>query len=138
VFLALDHAEARAVRTYLGALPVYATSSIHAGDRGTLVAYDLADVTFVDMPWLLEPDHPAVMVYPRPEAGSAEMQRLYALGIDAWRIAQMLLAGTRDLRLDGVTGGLALGSGGVIDRTLRAGRYIDGRLTGPEAREPAR
>lgn len=140
VFLALDHADARTVRAYLGAMPAYATSSIHAGDRGTLAAFDLAGVTFVDMPWLLEPDHPAVMVYPRPEAGSAEMERLYALGIDAWRIAQLLLAGARDLRLDGVTGELVLGPGGIIERTLRAGRYIDGRarLTEPAAREPAR
>lgn len=140
IFLALDHEEARAARAYLGATPAYATSSVYAGERGPLAAFDLANVTFVDMPWLIEPDHPAVMGYPRPEPGSAEFERLYALGIDAWRIAQLLLAGERSLRLDGVTGELTLGPGGIIDRTLRAGRFVDGkaRLAEPGSREPAR
>jgi len=140
VFLALDHDDARIVRPYIGSIPAYATSGVNAGDRGALAAFDLTDVTFVDMPWLLEPDHPAVMMYPRPEPGPAEIERLYALGIDAWRIAQLLLAGSRDLKMDGVTGELTLGPGGIIERTLRAGRYIDGRarLTEPGAREPAR
>lgn len=140
VFLALDHDDARIVSPYLGTLPAYATSSVNAGDRGALAAIDLANVTFVDMPWLLEPDHPAVMGYPRPEPGPAEIERLYALGIDAWRITQLLLSGARDLKLDGVTGELSLGPGGVIDRILRTGRYIDGRarLAEPGAREPAR
>lgn len=139
-FLALDHSEARAARPYLGSMPAYATSSVHAGDRGALVAFDLSGVTFVDMPWLIEPDHPAVMGYPRMDAGTAEMERLYALGIDAWRIAQLLLTGARDLRLDGVTGELTLGPGGIIMRSLRTGRYIDGRarLVEPGSREPAR
>ena len=140
IFLALDHDEARAARADLGATPTYATSSVYAGERGPLAAFDLANVTFVDMPWLIEPDHPAVMGYPRPDPGSAEFERLYALGIDAWRIAQLLLAGERSLRLDGVTGELTLGPGGIIDRTLRAGRFIDGkaRLAEPGSREPAR
>jgi outer membrane PBP1 activator LpoA protein len=140
VFLALDHDEARAIRAYLGANATYATSSVYAGERGPLAAFDLANVTFVDMPWLIEPDHPAVMGYPRPEPGAAEFERLHALGIDAWRIAQLLLSGARSLKLDGVTGELTLGPGGIIDRTLRAGRFIDGkvRLAEPGAREPAR
>lgn len=140
VFLALDHDNARIVRAYLGATPAYATSSVNAGDRGALAAFDLANVTFVDMPWLLEPDHPAVMNYPRPESGSADIERLYALGIDAWRIAQLLLAGARELKLDGVTGELTLGPDGIIERSLRAGRYVDGRaqLAEPTTREPAR
>jgi outer membrane PBP1 activator LpoA protein len=140
VFLALDHEDARIVRAYLGTMPAYATSSVNAGDRGALAAFDLANITFVDMPWLLEPDHPAVMNYPRPEPGSADIERLYALGIDAWRIAQLLLAGARELKLDGVTGELKLGPEGIIERTLRAGRYVDGRtrLTEPTTREPSR
>lgn len=140
VFLALDHDTARTVRPYLGNIPGYATSGIHAGERGVLAAFDLSGVTFVDMPWMLEPDHPAVMLYPRRESGSAEFERLYALGIDAWRIAELLLGGARDLRLDGVSGELTLGPGGVIARALRAGRYSDGRarLLEPANRESAR
>lgn len=140
VFLALDPAEARAVRSYAGSLPAYATSGINGSDRGALAAFDLAGVTFVDMPWLLEPDHPAVMNYPRADAGSAELDRLYALGIDAWRVARLLAGGARELRLDGVTGDLALTANGSIERTLRAARFTDGkaRLIEAAAREPLR
>ena len=59
----------------------------------------------------------------------------HALGIDAWRIAQLLLAGARDIRLDGVTGQLSLGPDGRIQRELPAGRYVDGR---PRLAEPAK
>lgn len=140
-FLALDYAEARAARAFLGATPIYATSSVHMGDPGPLAGFDLAGVNFVDMPWLLDPRHAAVMIYPRPNPrGTADLERLYALGIDAWRVAQLLLAGARDIRLDGVTGQLSLGPDGHIERVLLAGRYIDGRpqLAESASREPAR
>lgn len=136
-FLALGYTAARTARPYLGTTPVYATSSVHAGDQGPLAGFDLAGVNFVDMPWLLEPNHAAVMVYARPKPGTMDLERFYALGIDAWRIAQLLLAGVRDIRLDGVTGQLTLGADGNIERKLVSGRYSEGR---PQAasREPAR
>lgn len=140
-FLALGYSEARTVRPYLGSTPVYATSSIYAGDQGPLAGFDLAGVHFVDMPWLLEPNHAAVMAYARPKPpGSIELERLYALGIDAWRIAQLLLAGVRDIRIDGVTGQLTLGADGHIERELAVGRYSEGRVQAadPVSREPAR
>ncbi|MDH4292581.1 MAG: penicillin-binding protein activator [Betaproteobacteria bacterium] len=140
-FLALSYADARTARAYLGASPVYATSAVHVSEPGPLAGYDLAGVRFVDMPWLLEPNHAAVMIYPRATPrGAADLERLYALGIDAWRVAQLLLAGARDIRLDGVTGHLSLGPDGQIERRLIAGRYVDGRpqLAEPPAREPAR
>jgi outer membrane PBP1 activator LpoA protein len=140
-FLALGYTEARVVRPYLGATPVYATSSAHAGDPGPLAGFDMAGVNFVDMPWLLEPHHTAVMVYARPKPlASMDLERFYALGIDAWRIAQLLLTGVRDIRLDGVTGQLTLGADGHFERELVAGRYSEGRTqaTGTVPREPAR
>jgi outer membrane PBP1 activator LpoA protein len=111
VFLATDAAEARQARPYLGVtLPVYATSQVNDGRRG-VGDLDLGGVHFVDMPWLLQPDHPAVMVYPRPaEAMNADLQRLYALGIDACRLAALMAVPTPPdrLTLDGVTGVLSL------------------------------
>lgn len=140
IFLALDQAEARTIRPYAAGLPAYATSGINGGDRGALAAFDLADVAFVDMPWLLEPDHPAVMTYPRADTGSADLDRFYALGIDAWRVARLLAGGARELRLDGVTGDLALTANGNIERTLRAARFTDGkaRLIETATRGPLR
>jgi len=140
-FLALDYNEARTARAYLGATPIYATSSVHAGNTGPLARYDLADVTFVDMPWLLEPNHAAVMIYPRGTTyATVDLERLYALGIDAWRVAQLLLAGARDIRLDGVTGQLSLAADGRFQRELSAGRYVEGhpKRVAPAKREPPR
>lgn len=109
-FLALDAGQARSVRPYLDPLGLYASSQIYTGDRGPAAAVDLTGVTFVDMPWLLQRDHPAVMIYPRQDfRGEADLERLYALGIDAWRMGQALLARQADLSLDGVTGKLTPG-----------------------------
>ncbi len=122
IFLALSATEARAVRPYLPAsVPTYGTSQIFTGMREAQANVDLAGVRFVDMPWLIQPDHPAVMAYPRPETPlGADGERLYALGIDAFRLAQLLVRGplpTRGVFLDGVTGALSLGPG---QRVLRA------------------
>lgn len=129
-FLALDLARARLARPYLGALPVYATSQVHPGNAGPLAGFDLAGVRFLDMPWLLQPDHPAVMVYPRPAfRDGIEFDRFYALGIDAFRIALALLAGKADAALDGVTGRLTLGRDRQFARGLTAAQFTDGKLT---------
>lgn len=141
VFLALGLPEARIARPYLGTVALYATSGVHGGDLGPLAGHDLGGIVFVDMPWLLEPDHPRIAAFPRPNTPvNAELDRLYALGIDAWRIALQLLEGVRDIRLDGVTGRLALGADGLIERELVAGRYSEGRVQAlpPGRLEPAR
>jgi outer membrane PBP1 activator LpoA protein len=129
-FLALDFAQARVARPYFGALPVYATSQVHPGQSRPLAAVDLAGVRFLDMPWLLQPDHPAVMVYPRSEFDDAlDLQRLYALGIDAFRLAAALMKGEAHAPLDGVTGHLRLGPDQRYVRRLTGAQFADGRLT---------
>lgn len=108
-FLALDAREAIVVRSRLPKeLPLFATSLVHAGGaEAELTAGELEGVRFADMPWLLQPDHSAVMIYPRPEESwSAELQRLYALGIDAYRLAIAWMGGRTSFELDGVTGAL--------------------------------
>ena len=108
VFLAADAGKARLIRPYLpNKLPIYATSQIFVSNNDTLTNFDLNGIRFVDMPWLLQADHPAVMVYPRRAPPlSAERERFYALGIDAFRLIQLLLAGkiADALPLDGVSG----------------------------------
>ena len=127
-FLALDRARAVTVRPYLGnSLAIYATSQINAGS-GPLAARDLDQVRFVDMPWLLQADHPAVMVYPRPQFGDAvDLERLYALGIDAFRIGLELLRQNRAPVLDGVTGRIRLARDQQFVRELTAAQYVDGK-----------
>jgi outer membrane PBP1 activator LpoA protein len=129
-FLALDFSRARLARPYLGALPTYATSQVNPGDTGLLAGFDLAGVRFLDMPWLLQPEHPAVMAYPRPAGASAvELDRFYALGIDAFRVALGMLSGRADGTLDGVTGRLTLGPDRQFYRGLTAAQFTDGKLT---------
>ncbi|MDR0481001.1 MAG: penicillin-binding protein activator [Gallionellaceae bacterium] len=113
VFFALEAEPARQVRSYINpALPVFATSQIFNGNAESIANFDLNGVRFVDMPWMLQPDHAAVMIYPRmdPTPGP-ELERLYALGIDAWRLLQVLMRGathSADMPLDGVTGQIRL------------------------------
>jgi outer membrane PBP1 activator LpoA protein len=129
VFLALDAGRARAVRPQLSALPAYGTSQINPGPNA-VGFIDLSDVRFVDMPWMVQPDHPAVMVYSRdPPLGSDDLERLRALGIDAFRVAQELYAGKRTVELDGVTGHLTLGPDGQVRRTLPVAQIAGGQLT---------
>ena len=112
VFLAAEPDKARLLRPYIDAtLPVYSTSQVFVGNTRTLTNYDLSDVRFVDMPWMLQPDHPAVMIYPRSATPlSSDLDRLYALGIDSYRLLQILFehSETRSLPLDGVTGKITL------------------------------
>ncbi len=113
VFLALGAREASLVRPRIPrGVAVFGTSLLNVGDPAgspavSALAFDLEGVRFVDMPWLLQPDHPAVMVY--PPAGrtmTLETARLYALGIDAFRIAQIWMKGELRFEIDGVTGRL--------------------------------
>jgi hypothetical protein len=126
VFLAAGAGEARAVRPYLAAtLPVYATSQAFGGRLSDPRNVDLAGVRFVDIPWLLEPDHPAVMILPRPQSLPVELERLYALGIDAARLAAIFWRqGVGEVELDGVTGRLTLGAEGIVSRRAVAAEFV--------------
>jgi hypothetical protein len=87
----------RLVRARVRSSLIFGTSQLNIGNPtspGCGAAHDLDGVRFVDMPWLLQPDHPAVMVYPQPaQPMPTELARLYAFGIDAYRIAQAWMNG---------------------------------------------
>ena len=136
-FLALDFPQARLARPYLDPLALYATSQVNPGATGPLAGFDLAGVRFLDMPWLLQPDHPAVMIYPRAlYREEVDHERLYALGIDAFRVAVSLLADNAAAALDGVTGRITLGPDQQFVRSLTAAQFNQGKLTitGSDAR----
>jgi len=137
VFIASNAEEARRFRPFLNAvLPVYATSQIFNGNTNMLVNYDLRDVVFVDMPWLLQPDHAAVMVYPRANPPlEIDMERLYALGIDAYRLLQIILDSRyrTGLLLDGVTGSIHLNPNHQFEREATMAEFKQGLGLTPEA-----
>lgn len=131
IFLAADADKSRQVRPYLNPVAsVYTTSQVFAGRTNRLHNVDMNAVRFVDMPWLLEPDHLAVMAYPKAEPlGSVELERLYALGIDAFRLTVSLVAGEihAGFMLDGVTGKISL-KGQLLERELTAAQFQDGEV----------
>ena len=119
-FLALDARQARGVRAALDPLALYISSQGYSADPATIAS--LSGVRLLDMPWLLQRDHTAVMIYPRQNFGDPDLDRLYALGIDAWRIGQAMLARHTDITLDGVTGKLTMGRDRQFTRELVAQR----------------
>ena len=116
LFAGLDSDQARQLRVALSAPPlgeiaIYGTSSLNPGKAKQLPGPELDGVRLLDLPWQLQREHPAVMVYPQLAGRDADMERLYALGIDAFRVArEIALAGARHapahFKLDGVTGTL--------------------------------
>lgn len=131
VFLATEVRVARFARPYLPVgIPVFATSLTIDPNASAVENLDLESVRFMEMPWFVQPDHPAVMAYARPlEPLPIDYERLYALGIDAWRIAQNLIADQKAaIQLDGVTGRISL-DGRQFVRQLAAGEIRDGRPT---------
>lgn len=137
IFLAAEAQEARLVRPYLDpAIPTYATSQVYGGKGEMQKNLDLNGVQFIDMPWLLQPDHPAVMVYPRPKpALGVELERLYALGIDAWRLTLLLLESPPrpGIVLDGVTGQISMNEARQFARELPRAEFQQGEATLPAA-----
>ncbi len=96
---------------------LYGTSTLNTGlsqAQGPLpegeMERQLDGVRLVEMPWQVQPADPAVMAYGRSSEAfpHIELQRLYALGIDAFRIARERLAGRELFELDGVTGRLSV------------------------------
>ncbi len=139
IFLAAEANLARMVRPYLNAsTPTYATSMVFSGNQEIGRNVDLNGIQFADMPWLLVPDHPAVMVYPRAENFSTEQERLYALGIDAYRIASAMVQNPR-LRegnvLDGVTGQISLADH-QFQREMAVAQFREGTAIATEFADP--
>lgn len=142
-FIALDAEQARQFRHAVGTdLPLFGTSQLNrqtlqlATDEVEPVAY-LDGVRLLDLPWQLQRDHPAVMIYPRliqtgEQKRSADLERLYALGIDAYRVARALaLKPGVGFELDGVTGKLSVSfKNGVVkfERLSQAAMYRQGQL----------
>ena len=116
---------------------IYGTSLLNSGalpgapdSPATVRSPEFDGVRIIAMPWQVQRDHAAVMVYPRSAAMGVELQKLYALGIDAYRLGLHLLAGESYVELDGVTGALRLdlSTDPRVDRVPLLAEYRDGVL----------
>lgn len=138
VFLATGFKLGRKVRPFIGNdLPVYATSQINPGPLPATAIADLAGVRFLDMPWVVNADDPYYALFARARTQSNDYERMFALGVDAWRIAAALIhAPGQSVSFDGLTGQLSQRTDGVIERRLLPERFGEGNAV-PSASDSA-
>jgi len=126
--LALNGANAALLKPYMGNVASFASAL--AFDRPSdSEMRDLDGLVIAELPWLVTPAAAAFAQLPRREFASAALERLYALGLDAFRVAQAFRAGppTR-FSLDGATGAITLVAGRQFAREGRLAVFRDGQL----------
>ncbi len=138
VFLAAYPRQARQIRPQLkfyhaSNVPVYATSHVYTGSLNPERDRDMDGLLFGDMPWVLSEStaHRGIrseIDSQISDAGNA-LQRLYALGIDAFNIIGALntLRNYPYERFDGETGSLSLDTKLRVRRQLTWVKFRSGR-----------
>jgi uncharacterized protein len=128
VLLAVNGERASLLKPFIGGIDAYA-SGLAFERPTTAVARDLDGVRVVEIPWLLTPDAPEFAAFKRRDFDSDSLARLYALGLDAYRIAASFGNGPPNrFELEGATGHVSLGPGHEFQRAGRIGVYRDGML----------
>ncbi len=114
---------------YAADLPVYGTSQIYAGFQQQDKDHDLDNVRFTEIPWLLSQTIP-LRGDIRYLAGTNRYERLYAMGIDSYRLAPRLRLMERfpSSQLQGMTGNLAINHLNQIRRQLEWATFDNGRI----------
>lgn len=134
IFLSANSADARQINPQLRYFqasnsPVYATPAVYSGQINTSLDFDLNDITFCDIPWLLTGSLSGAL----SQEGLREIWqsfpdsylRLVAMGIDAYN----LVANIKTLTISsfsGVTGNLSLVSDNRIKRSLSCAKFTAG------------
>jgi outer membrane PBP1 activator LpoA protein len=132
--LALDGGDAVLVKPYLGVIPAYAGSQVN--DRQPReMQRELNGLRFIDIPWLGEADAAALPGSARPRQANATLDRLYALGMDAFRVAQAFVDGP-PVRLDisGATGRITLDESRQLVRQGRLFQFRAGDIVSVDSR----
>jgi outer membrane PBP1 activator LpoA protein len=134
VLLAVDGNQAALVKPYTGTIAAYASGLVFERPDPAIVR-DLNELRIVEIPWLVTPDAPEISNFPRRDFGSAALDRLYALGLDAFRVSQAFGAEPPErFVLEGATGRITLGEGRQFLRGGRLAIYRDGQLLPIDAR----
>jgi outer membrane PBP1 activator LpoA protein len=128
VLLAVNARDAALAKPYLGQAPAYTSSQVNDHQPQETLR-DLDDVRFVEVPWLADPALPIFAGIERPDYADTMFDRLYALGIDAFRVAQAFADGapTR-LQFDGATGHVVLDSSQQFIRQGTLLQFRDGEI----------
>jgi outer membrane PBP1 activator LpoA protein len=129
VFIATNAVLARQVKPllnfyYAAKLPAYASSSIFSGKIQPNLDQDLSGIQFCDMPWILDQSIRSKATYKSvSELWPKEFEqygRLYALGLDAYKIAMQIDQMTMlpDVGISGMTGMLTMDAQQKVQRRL--------------------
>ena len=145
VFAPVREATARQIKPQLkfhfaGDLPIYATSRINDGSRAPGSNADIDGVRFVDTPWVLDNSPtwdalrtPIAEYWPRQ---STAMPRLYAFGVDAFRLLPLVQAGqvSGEQFIPAASGDLFIRPDRSVGRSLLWGVFVDGepQLAAPD------
>jgi len=112
--------------------PIYSTSHIYSGSPDPQLDADMNGVEFTDIPWVLRQKNDYTpeqeLIHEKWLSQSSSYSRLYAFGIDAFRIIPYLrqMALIEGYRYNGETGRLSL-SDNNIHRRLQWARFVGGR-----------
>jgi len=115
---------------FAGDLPVWASSQGLASDLSATALKDLENVTFSLTPWQLGgPDPESERLRDAFPDADGPLGLLYALGVDAWRLAQWQRYAPPGLPFPGLTGQLARTADQRWVRTLRLATIERGALS---------
>lgn len=137
IFLITSPANARQIKPllnfyYANKIPVYATSSIYAGTPNPSLDRDLDGIQFCDIPWVLDGSIASSSIYQSVKnlwkENFAQYSRLYALGIDAYKLSTQLpqLIYMPEVGISGMTGILKINNKNIIYRKLMWGTFENG------------
>ncbi|MDG9929895.1 MULTISPECIES: penicillin-binding protein activator [Pseudomonas] len=136
IFLAATPQQAQQIKPtlafqYAGDLPVYATSHLYTGGQNPAQYRDLEGIRFCETPWLLEANDPLRQQVDQqwPQAAGS-LGRLYAMGVDAFRLAPRLgqLQALPDSQVEGLSGNLTLNQSQRIERQLPWAEFRNGQV----------
>jgi hypothetical protein len=128
--LAVDAADAARAKPYVGSIPSYTSSEVNERQPPDVLR-DLDNVRFRRDSVARERGHRGIPDAKRAEYSNPALERLYALGMDAFRVAQAFADGKpSQLEFDGATGHLSLES---TRQFAREGKLMQfrGRSRGP-------
>lgn len=136
MFLAATPQQAQQIKPtmvfqYAGDVPVYATSHLFTNSNDQAQYADLNGVMFCETPWLLNAEDPlrAQVIAQWPQA-AGPLGRLYAMGVDAWRLAPRLeqLKTLPESRIEGLSGSLSMNPSRRVERQLPWAKFVDGKI----------
>ncbi len=140
IFLGAYPRQARQIRPQLkffhaAKMPIYATSHIFTGNLNPEMDRDMDGIIFGDMPWVLSENSTNNSIRSDIDEyitnSGKQLQRLYALGIDAFNIIAAInpLKTYSYERYDGETGSLSIDQNNRVNRQLTWVRFRSGQPT---------